>query len=129
MEEELRKKQEQDEAQVGYNTSVSERRVKFSAWILLLLMVLDLSTAGVCSAGTFPMFGRASAVSLSSGSQAEGQPLQGTDDDGCFCCCTHMLPGSVVGLGSPAPVIRMKAVPLFAIPTASPDSLFHPPKN
>lgn len=112
-----------------YTVRMKRERVKYAAWLLLLLMALDLSTASICSAGIFPVLKDRNDSTLGGHTLANAQQVQNLDDDGCFCCCTHILPGSVVGFGSPARVIRVKTFPLFAIPTASPDSLFHPPKN
>jgi len=74
-----------------YTEQVSERRIKF-AWVLLLLMVVDLSTAGVCTAGTFTMLDAPASISLSGSSATHGQPVQNLDDDGCFCCSLYVRP-------------------------------------
>jgi hypothetical protein len=108
---------------------VRNRNVKFAASLLLLLMVLDLSTAGICTAGTFPASESRTGVTLNSVAQAEAQPPRAIDDDGCFCCCSHILPGSFFLLESPSRVVTIKSVPVISDPTTLPQTLFHPPKR
>jgi hypothetical protein len=115
--------------QLVYTDFVRERNVKFAASLLLLLMILDLSSAGICTAGTFPGFEPRTGVTLNSMAQAETQPVRASDDDGCFCCCTHILPGSLFLLESPSPVITAKGIPVISDPTELPQTLFHPPKR
>jgi hypothetical protein len=114
-----------------YTGLVRNRNVKVAASLLLLLMILDLSTAGVCTAGTFPSVGAGTALSLNANSsgQTEAQPVQFLEDDGCFCCCTHILPGALFLLGTPIAVIHAQAAALAANPAAQPQTLFHPPKQ
>jgi hypothetical protein len=112
-----------------YTGLVRNRNVKFAASLLLLLMVLDLSSAGICTARTYPGSQARTGVTLISVAQADAQPVQFSDDDGCFCCCTHILPGSFFLLASPSPVITTEGVPIVSSPTALPQTLFHPPKQ
>ncbi|HMI54302.1 MAG TPA: hypothetical protein VK525_22525 [Candidatus Saccharimonadales bacterium] len=112
-----------------YTGLVQNRNGKFAASLLLLLMVLDLSSAGVCIAGTFPGSQARTDVALSSVAQADAQPVSASDDDGCFCCCTHILPGSFFLLESPSPMITAEGVRIVSGPTALPQTLFHPPKQ
>ncbi len=53
---------------LAYTDLVREKQIKSAAWFLLLLLVLDLSTAGICSAGTFPGFHVQSDTTLRGGS-------------------------------------------------------------
>jgi hypothetical protein len=112
-----------------YTGLVRNGNVKFAASLLLLLMVLDLSSAGICTAGTFPGSQARTGLTLNSVAQADAQPVQASDDDGCFCCCTHILPGSFFLLASPCPVITAEGVSIVSSPTALPQTLFHPPRQ
>ena len=112
-----------------YTGLVRNRNVKFAASLLLLLMVLDLSSAGICTAGTFPGLQARTDVTLSSVAQADSQLVQASEDDGCFCCCTHILPGSLFLLESPSPAVTAEGVPAVSSPTSLPQTLFHPPKQ
>jgi len=112
-----------------YTFLVQQRHVKRAAWLLLLLLVVDLSTASICTAGTFPG-GAASVASIMPASvfaHAEG-PVN-TDYDGCFCCCMHILPGAHFDLAALEPMIVAASVPGVLDPSGSPLSLFHPPKS
>jgi len=111
-----------------YTEHVSERRVKF-AWLLLLLMFLDLSTASLCTAGTFPMLGAPEEMILSGSGAVHGQPVQNVDDDGCFCCCTHMLPGTHSVFSPPVHAVPVNLLTAALNPLAVVQSLFHPPKR
>jgi hypothetical protein len=112
-----------------YTEKVQEEKVKYAAGFLLLLMVLDLSSAGICSAVTFPVFDARTDVTLRSGSHADAQPVQGLDDDGCFCCCTHMLPGAHSVLASLMPAVAINSVATVLNPSAVSQAPFHPPKK
>ena len=46
------------------------------AWLLLLLMVLDLSTARLYTAGTFPLLDARADIILSGSSAEHAQPVQ-----------------------------------------------------
>jgi hypothetical protein len=96
--------------------------------LLLLLMVLDLSTARICSAGTFPGFRTDAKATLSAIAQTEAAPAQNLDDDGCFCCCTHVLPGFLSVFAPPVPAIAVYFLAAIAYPSALPQIPFHPPK-
>jgi len=108
---------------------VRNRNVKIAASLLLLLMMLDLSSASICTAGTFPGSRQGTVVSLNLAAQAEAQPLRTFDDDGCFCCCSHVLPGSLFLFESPSPVVSSKDNSVTTDPTDLPQVLFHPPKR
>src|SRR5436309_163671 len=69
-----------------YTSLVQQKYAKRAAWLLLILMVLDLSTASVCTAGTFPGFAAGGASGVSAGVLAHAEGPLNTDDDGCFCC-------------------------------------------
>jgi hypothetical protein len=111
-----------------YTGVVRNKNAKFAASLLLLLMVLDLSTARICSAGTFPGFRTDAKATLSATSQTEAAPAQNLDDDGCFCCCTHVLPGFLSVFAPPVPAIAVYFLAAIAYPSALPQIPFHPPK-
>jgi hypothetical protein len=110
---------------------VRAKHIKSAAWFLLLLLVLDLSTAGICSAGTFPGSRVQSDTTLmgGGGTLADSQPAQNSDDDGCFCCCTHILPGAHFALSLLVPAVSVRSIPTLPSPSAFPQTLFHPPKH
>jgi hypothetical protein len=113
---------------VGETLDLRERKVKYAAWFLLIMLLLDLSTAGICSAGTFPGADGRGDFTLSTGSRAEAPAIPNLDDDGCFCCCTHVLPGAVFFLASLVPATSTESIFVIASPSASPQAPFHPPK-
>jgi hypothetical protein len=80
-------------------------------------------------AGTYPGSQARTGGTLNSVAQGDAQPVQVSDDDGCFCCCTHILPGSFFLLASPTPAITAEGVPIVSSPTALSQTLFHPPKQ
>lgn len=111
-----------------YTEFVPERRVKV-AWFLLLLIALDLSTAGVCTAGTFPVLTSVADLTMSARSTAHGQPLQNLDDDGCFCCCTHLLVGTHSVASPPEPAATLPSARKILNLSSVPQLPFHPPKR
>jgi hypothetical protein len=112
-----------------YTFFVQQRHVKRAAWLLLILMVLDLSTASICTAGTLPGHADSVASILNAGVLAHAQGQINVDDDGCFCCCTHILPGAHFDLAALEPMIVAASVPGVLDTSSSPQSLFHPPKS
>lgn len=108
-----------------YTRFVPSHRGKFVALLLLLLMALDLSTATVCEAKSFP---GESKVAVNGGLPVATAQAQSVDDDGCFCCCAHIVvagPGMLMGpelLASTHAGLVIPESPRF------PQSLFHPPK-
>jgi hypothetical protein len=115
---------------LAYTDFVREKQIKSAAWFLLLLLILDLSTAGICSAGTIPGSRVPSDTTLRGvGISADSQPAQNADDDGCFCCCTHILPGVHFTLSPVASAVSVPSIPTLTNPSAFPQTLFHPPKH
>src|SRR4030095_7044220 len=111
----------------AYTDVVREKQIKSAAWLLLLLLILDLSTAGICSAGTFPGSRGYSGSTLGgSGILANPQSTQNEEDDGCFCCCTHILAGVHFTLSPLVSVVFVPSVPTRPDPSAVPQTLFHP---
>jgi hypothetical protein len=64
-----------------------------------------------------------------SGSTAHGQPAQNLDDDGCFCCCTHMLPGAHSVFSPLVGAVPVNFLITLLNPLAVAQSPFHPPKQ
>jgi hypothetical protein len=112
-----------------YTIFMQGNHAKRAAWLLLLLLVLDLSTSGICSAGTFPFWGGRSAASMTESPLAQAPPAQNLDDDGCFCCCTHMLPGTHVDVVPPMPLVAGTSILIVSNLSAVPRTHFHPPKR
>jgi hypothetical protein len=112
-----------------YTSVVQQRHVKRAAGLLLFLLVLDLSTASFCTAGTFPGGADSVGVVLSASVLAHVEGPLNAEDDGCFCCCTHILPGAHFDLAALEPMIVAASVPGVLDPSGSPLSLFHPPKS
>ncbi len=112
-----------------YTESVRERKVKHAAWFLLIMLLLDLSTSGICSAGTFPGTDTRSNFTLRAGTRAEAPPIPNLDDDGCFCCCTHMLPSAVFVLDSLVSVTAAESLFVLTNLSVLPQVPFHPPKQ
>jgi hypothetical protein len=112
-----------------YTSCVQGEYVKRAAWLLLLLLLLDLSTSPICSAGTFAKFNDPSAASLTTGTRVQAQPALNLDDDGCFCCCTHVLPGTHVKVVPPVPLVVSSAILIVGNPFAISQTLFHRPKR
>jgi len=111
-----------------YTAVVRNKNTKVAASLLLLLMVLDLSTARICSAGTLSGFRTDAKATLSATSQTAAAPAQNLDDDGCFCCCTHVLPGFVSVLAPPVPATAVYFMAVIGDPSALPQIPFRPPK-
>jgi hypothetical protein len=115
---------------LAYTELVREKQIKSAAWFLLLFLVLDLSMAGICSAGTVPGSRVQSDTTLrDGGTLADSQPAQNLDDDGCFCCCTHILPGAHFALLPLVSAVSVPSIPTLTNPSAFPQTLFHPPKH
>jgi hypothetical protein len=112
-----------------YTEGVRERKVKYAAWFLLIMLLLDLSTAGICSAGTFPGADTRSNFTLTAGTRAEAPPIPNLDDDGCFCCCMHILPSAVFVLDSLVPATAAESLPVLTNLSVLPQVPFHPPKQ
>jgi hypothetical protein len=68
-------------------------------------------------------------ITLSGTSAAYGQPVQNLDDDGCFCCCTHILAGAHSVLVPAISVVPVSSPTTVLNPLAVAQSPFHPPKQ
>jgi len=104
---------------------VPNDRGKFVALLLLLLMALDLSTASVCEAKGFP---GGSIVAVSGNPPETTEGPQSAEDDGCFCCCVHIVVAGPCLLVEPEPHASTHAGLVIPEPSSFPQSLFHPPK-
>lgn len=49
-------------------------------------------------------------------------------EDDCFCCCSHILPGAIFHADEHSFAPRVSEPTLIALPTAPPQSAFHPPR-
>ncbi len=108
---------------------MGKERVKRAAWLLLLLLALDLSTEGVCGAATLPASDGRGELALRAGNAPATQEAQNPDGDGCFCCCTHVLPGAHFVLTLPLPEVPAESVSALIRLPSPVHAFFHPPKN
>ena len=92
----------------------------FTPILCLFLLVLDLSTASFCTAGTFPGGADSIGAVLSAIVLAHVEGPLNAEDDGCFCCCTHILPGAHFDLAALEPMIVAASVPGVLDPSGSP---------
>jgi hypothetical protein len=60
--------------------------------------------------------------------QPDHQPGSGVEEHDCFCCCTHLVPISIVRVADLR--IQAEAIPrtLISIPSAPPQGTDHPPR-
>lgn len=93
--------------------------IRITVMVFLLLTAADLALCDVLFPATCEL----------ESSGTEGGSRQTSSADGCFCCCTHVMPASVFRLepnpeempAEPAPEVRQAAPPAC--------SIFHPPKR
>lgn len=62
----------------------------------------------------------------SSRTEHPSQPT-GIEDD-CFCCCSHIIPGSHVTVADLSDHPRPSALQINALPSSPPQDTFHPPR-
>ena len=105
-----------------------EKHAKRAARLLLFLLLLDLATSPICSAGTLPLGSSDSTVSVAANPEVRAPLAQNSEDDGCFCCCTHILPGAQIFIASPVPLVAGASILILRNPLAPPQTLFHPPR-
>lgn len=77
-----------------YNDPVSFRWRKLAALVLLLIAAADVSVMGICQDEIPRLDGIGGGVAVSAASNQENCPAE----DGCFCCCTHVIPARHVKL-------------------------------
>ena len=120
------------------------RVIRGIALMFLIYTAMYLASPGLCRGeslgdGRLGSVAVARATRLSSAriarvEAADNQPTnepaeQPSDDDDCFCCCSHVIPGTVVAgvdvsdLRSPTPLLESLLVP--SPPLAR---TFHPPR-
>jgi hypothetical protein len=80
-------------------------------------------------AGSFPVMNTPADLTVSGASTAQAQPVQNLDDDGCFCCCTHLISHVRSASPPPEPAVPASSVVRIVNPSAVPRSPFHPPKH
>jgi hypothetical protein len=132
------------ESDSNINRLTKKRLFRVIAILFLVYTGLDLTVPGVCSEefsepGIVAVSGVAnSCASLYSLSSADSQrdfpqdqsPSRSSQDDDCFCCCSHVLRGH-----APAVIASEKAEHFVTLPIGTPllspplASLFHPPRN
>ena len=62
-------------------------------------------------------------------SEKNQTPNQHSQDEDCFCCCSHLVPGSVFD-GNSIAEVKTKSIGIdhIEIPLPLPDTPYHPPR-
>jgi hypothetical protein len=105
---------------------------KFVVAFLLLWTLVDLAFPGLCRAEGV-VAGQAQTTVAAATARVGPGSGDGTqlpyDDDDCFCCCSHVIPGSHMVMSSPELTNRSKIVVAVSEPFALPHTFFHPPRS
>lgn len=104
---------------------------KFVVAFLLLWTLVDLAFPSLCRAEGV-VAGQAQATVAATaqvGPGSGGGRELPYDDDDCFCCCSHVIPGSHIAISSPELTNRSKITIAVSEPFALPHTFFHPPRS
>lgn len=98
------------------------------AVLMLLGVTLDLSVPGFCRTdGIIMPVSQTVAAATPANSHQERGP-QETLEDGCFCCCSHIVPTAHFRVERGQTVLSERPPYLQAQPTGLSASLYHPPR-
>ena len=125
---------------------ISRRLIRGIALMFLIYTAMDLAAPGVCR-GEALGDGRPGLVAAakrptnqntttsighkeSTSNQPTNEPSERpSDDDDCFCCCSHVIPGSVIGNIAVTDIRSISAyLEYVSVPSPPLARTFHPPR-
>lgn len=105
---------------------------KFVVAFLLLWTLVDLAFPGLCRAeGVVAVQAQTNVAAATArvGPGSGGRTQLPYDDEDCFCCCSHIIPGSHMVISSLECTNQSKIVVAVSEPFALPHTFFHPPRS
>ena len=95
---------------------------------LLLWAFADLGMQGSCCQSNQPFPMLANGFTLVAPQDGE-EPATSTADEGCFCCCTHILPARHIELGDGTAISHEVPLRVVESPRGFNVSVYHPPRQ
>lgn len=114
---------------MGYNAvGMSLNGRKTVALVLLVWVFADLGMQGSCCQSNQPFAMLANGLALVAPQDGK-EPAASTADEGCFCCCTHILPARHFELRAGPAMSHEVPLRVVESPRGFNVSVYHPPRQ
>ena len=101
---------------------------KLVVLFLLLWLFTDFGVQGRCCLTNDPLPQPEDSSSFNIPANTEQSPRTNSED-GCFCCCTHILPTAQFELGTSVAIILEVPLAVSEKPRGFHSSVYHPPRS